>query len=207
MNTNSPSNVDNLIGYIEKYEFKILTPVPSFETIDELKEEIEDLKRNKILKNRRKALQELLARFQMMEELQADLISLPLKWNYYHGRFEVPPGTYIGGIERYIESVVIHLPETRRLIYTGVLPIWVRNKYLKARHYFSPSRLIVVSKNPQLFSEAKAIVRNLSPLLIAIERRNDDLTQFLLAAWGLENELPKSLGGILEEKQEENNGN
>ena len=89
-------------------------------------------------------------------------------------------------------------------IYIGPLPDWVADKYQAAKKLYGDERLSVVSRERTFFdtkvSPALKVPPQGSPLLIMASPQNGD-TLYLLAAWGLEYELPERLGGLLKEER------
>lgn len=123
-------------------------------------------------------------------------------------------GLYTGGVElpldihsREFESSVgvadpyaPHANVVRhKSLYIGPLPDFARCKYKAAAARFGASRLAVVSRERRFFlidRQETASFLKLSPLLVGF---GDHGEQYLLAAWGLEHELPKSLGGLMDD--------
>ena len=135
-------------------------------------------------------------------------ISIGVKYSEFGSRYLSTTGyeitsndLYLGGIERRLTYTRIQTPgdwTQHNSIYIGPLPEWVRVKYEEAKRYFPVGRLAVVSRCKEFFdiqtqSRIDPALR-LSPLLLAFDM-NDKV--YLLAAWGLEYELPASLGGKL----------
>lgn len=67
------------------------------------------------------------------------------------------------------------------------MPLWVNRKYQEAKRFFDTSNLVVISRDKRLFALSPEPVPQLSPLLIGVFPPDEFL---LLAAWGLEHELP-----------------
>lgn len=87
--------------------------------------------------------------------------------------------------------------EIREGLYTGPLPGWVTDKYIAARDVFGAEHLCVVSRNKEFF-KVNVLPREASPMLLGYHATMNKV--YLLAAWGLEYELPKSLGGLLDDE-------
>lgn len=141
----------------------------------------------------------------------ADLIILPISqetttWFGYEATcYTVKvPNLYVGGFmrailvrgQRFSQDRISTVPEWVESIYVGDVPAWVSDKVGKALTFFNPDELLVVSRHRELFS-SQIVIPKTSPLLIAYVPRIYPDGQILLAAWGLEHELPKSLGGLL----------
>ena len=132
--------------------------------------------------------------------LSVGIISLPMNWGNYmdwntKAIYIHKPQLYVGGLDK---RIVVVYPdtqwgETNLSIYMGDLPHWVFQIYKQAQPLVD--EVIVVSRDARLFN-VKAVGYKISPLLIGCIG-----TEFiLLAAWGLEHELPKSLGGLLDDR-------
>ena len=111
---------------------------------------------------------------------------------------------FVGGVERRVTSRVKGEDIINRSIYIGPLPDWVADKYQVAKKLYGDGRLAVVSRERTFFDikafPALKLPPQGSPLLIMASPQNGD-TLYLLAAWGLEYELPERLGGLLKEER------
>jgi len=156
--------------------------------------------------------------YELCEILQAEIINIDLRYYRtlelranYHTKYELDKtwvvsreGVFIGGIESeafFIRNTFSRDETGFKSLYIGHLPDNVKVKYEEAKKYIDRNRICVASKNSKLFSMRSFKVEPepppwVSPLLIAQPSTGNIL---LLAAWGLEHELPKSLGGLLEE--------
>ena len=185
--------------YQKKYNYKVVEPLPEYFAVDEIREKYQC----EPYKARRKIFKALLEEKEAMVALCCDRIQLQMRWlgSPYDHLFLEEDGLYAG----YIHG---RLPYVRKInsygepqvplylsIFTGELPPNIIKTYEKAKKYFSKKELIVVSRDPRLF-DIREIAPKVSPLLIAMSKKTNK--QYLLAAWGLEHELPKSLGGLLE---------
>ena len=154
---------------------------------------------------------------EVTSKLAGELIYLPL-----HALPSLAPrggwcvlGLYIGGIEQRIDYLYgsgrpggpKHFQKVEKSLYVGDLPEWVAERYEEAKKYVKVSDLLVVSRDAALF-DVERVTSPRSPLLIVADRKvvlNEDgnpkvqQLHYLIAAWGLEHELPQSLGGLLPE--------
>ena len=151
---------------------------------------------------RRKALAKSLPMLRAEEALGAEPIQIPMDRHWHGGRFfyACPQELYVGGLYRRANVCREHHGTYYDLsaegcVYTGPLPLWVGEKAKMAANYVDSDRILVASKDKTLFDVEPILIQQRSPLLIIYWRTN---RQSLLAAWGLEHELPRSLGGLLE---------
>lgn len=115
--------------------------------------------------------------------------------------WHVQDGLYIGGVNRPIVTART-TKSVQVSLYIGPFPNKVAAAYQKARQCFPEDSLTVVSRHKEFFYNATVeVVRppsKASPLLIAVPHTGSTIhATYLIAAWGLEYELPKSLGGLL----------
>lgn len=183
--------------YQEKYGYEVMETIPEYFLVDELKERC----KKEIFPERRRVFLELLREKEMMVALCCEKIQLPFQWVDSNNAVYVEDGyLYVGylkhnltwyrRVDKYGDGAGIRYES----MYVGELPKHVIDKYKKATKYFSSKELIIVSKDPRLFN-IQEIAPGISPLLIGMKKHTNK--QFLLTAWGLEHELPKSLGGLL----------
>ena len=92
-------------------------------------------------------------------------------------------------------------------LYLGDMPQWVLEKHRLAEKIIAPDCLGIITKDISLVGvigeyDSQIPFRKRCPLLIAYIDGFQPIPEmpvfWLLAAWGLEHELPKSLGGLLE---------
>jgi len=155
-------------------------------------------------KKRRQFYQERIKEIEIMINLSVEPISLniskakdPNKDFAISPIFFVPDDTYIGGLEEelsYKQNNRFQKIDFKDSLYIGQCPDWVWEKYVEGKKVFGIDNIFVLSKNRDLFRHTM-IIPKISPLLIGYMNG----VCYLLAAWGLENELPKNLGGVLEE--------
>ena len=135
--------------------------------------------------------------------LGGEILTLPLEYQGQGGFWDCKQnGLYLGGIEKKVEIRLHWGRDLRQVwvegkwmhdsVYVGPMPEWVQEKYQRARKVFPKGDLLVASRN-EAFFDYQVVVPG-SPLLLAMDRKRE--RQILLAAWGLEYELPKSLGGL-----------
>lgn len=150
---------------------------------------------------RRKALAKSLPMLRVEIALGAEPIQIPIDGHYHGGLlfYTCPKDLYIGGLFREVEVCKSHSDDydlsVELCVYTGPLPPWVAEKAKVAANYVDWDRILVVSRDKTLFDVEPVLIQRRSPLLVIYWHAN---RQSLLAAWGLEHELPKSLGGLLE---------
>jgi len=185
--------------YQKVYGFESLALPPEVDELDSLR----DLASKETLKARRKSLKASLREQEMMHALQADRISLKFRWAWVKNQGEYgyilnERNMYVG---RLVHQLTYYTPseDTKKYksTYIGPMPDWVREKHQSAKRYFKDNELFVFSRHKDFFDISEVVVplKQASPLLVAM--RKDDSKQYLLAAWGLEYELPVSLGGLL----------
>ena len=137
----------------------------------------------------------------LFEQRWGWIVEAPKTSQLWLGGLMEPVSYYGAGGTRFIANSV----------YIGNMPQWVWERYKEAEREFGRRALAVISRDKRLFEPA-SIQSLVSPLLIAgvpdrLYRResteeNQELLYtgriYLIAAWDLEHELPKSLGGLLE---------
>ena len=181
--------------YAQAYEFKVAD-----KQLSDL-ERLAQMVAEETYPARKAVLARELAARRNAEALGVEDISIPIRYNTIDKEYWIGQTTstlYLGGIEQRLLFNRKHRDDRCASLYVGPLPAWVRTKYEEAKHYFPTDRLAVVSKHKLFFDiRDKPYIepaRLLSPLLLAFDK-NDKV--YLLAAWGLEYELPQSLGGKL----------
>ena len=153
---------------------------------------------------RRRIFAGLLSGRLMIERLDCNIISLPIRPSKLTESYIVKDARlFIGGIERRLtsqyEDAQGYFNRTRyERIYIGDLPPLVVEKYIQAKQYFPIDKIVVISKDARLFDTTIINVPKMSPLLVAF---GPDDTQYLLACWGLEHEIEKRYGGLLEDTE------
>lgn len=180
----------DLAVYKERYSFTT-KPIPPDDQLVQLEE---DIRLSKGWPARQHALKSKLRFLRLCRLLSAEpasIASIKRETNYFK---VYDPSLYIGGLRTQIiwQCMTDRRFSYHKSIYTGPLPEWVDAKARLAKKYFRADELVVVSKNPAFFSTEDIV--NGSPLLLGFYRGEIPL---LLAAWGMEYELPKSLGGLL----------
>ena len=163
---------------------------------------------------RRHILRRLVRSCEQITVMDASQISLDVRYGPFilegeQSRFDwgisrIYPPLFVGGMERRVTSRIVGADIINRSIYIGPLPDWVADRYQVAKKLYGDGRLAVVSRERTFFDikafPALKLPPQGSPLLIMASPQNGD-TLYLLAAWGLEYELPERLGGLLKEER------
>ena len=165
--------------YAKAYRFQV-KPKPAFGSGED-----------KRFKARNQVLKRSLPIKYAVEILGCEIIDLRIQWNPYMKCFWIEAlNLYAGGLEQPVGVLDLSPYSVHKGVYTGPLPVWVTERYWAARQYFKVEEMIIVSRDKTMFSRTPKLG---CPLLLAIR---DDIC-VLIAAWGLEHELPQSLGGLL----------
>lgn len=184
--------------YQKAYSFTVLKPAPSVEDLAAWADKVHA----EPFKARRGLLAKRLRWECIKWVLQADVIQLPFRTNPNGVSVQLDtPDLYVGGITERVSWIrwVKENPPRQWVegnsLYIGDMPKWVVTKVQQAQRFRDALDLVVVSRDPSLFHVTERRLVTGSPLLVGYSREHNE--KLLLAAWGLEHELPKSLGGLL----------
>lgn len=162
----------------------------------------------KSFKERRRTFQNQLSFLDAAEACGADFIDLPAVSYLGAGRWQVHDNwrgapLYLGGVKHRL-TIGTGRPGTyeTKSLYIGDMPQTAMARYCTALRYFADDQLAVVSRDHRLFDlqthRIPLPAPSRSPLLIVASPYGPSRF-LLLAAWGMEHELPRSLGGVLDE--------